>query len=194
MNCGATDPAIPQRRLTPSRIDVRPAAPLSQPVDKSRNERSPHRLRRARACARLEAPAISPAHEPLRGSRQSRHRRVRRDRRDRRRRPRRGHRLSAARRASIWSWSARRRRWSPGSSTISPPPESPPSARAARRRGSRARRATPRISAPKPASRPPPIGASPIARRARPICARRKARRSWSRPTGLPPARASPSR
>ena len=78
--------------------------------------------------------------------------------------------------------------------------------RRSRRRRHRRLRAEPRGGAPRglerlrqgplpprPASRPPPIAASPIATPRMPISGI-AARRSWSRPTGLPPARASPSR
>ena len=61
------------------------------------------------------------------------------------------------------------------------------------RRGSKAPRASPRICAAPTASRPRPMSASAPPRRPRPICAH-AARRSWSRPTGLPPARAWSSR
>ena len=67
---------------------------------------------------------------------------------------------SARTRASASSWSGRRRRWSPGSPTISKPPASRCSARPRRRRSSKAPRASPRISAPSTASPPPPIAAS----------------------------------
>ena len=58
-----------------------------------------------------------------------------------------------------------------------------------RRRGWKAPRASPRTCAAPTTSRPPPMSASRAPRRPRTMCARR-ARRSWSRPTGLPPAKA----
>ena len=65
--------------------------------------------------------------------------------------------LSAAAGISIWWSSGRRRRLSPGWWTISSAPASAPSARRRRRRSLKARRASPRISAARPAFRPPPI-------------------------------------
>ena len=95
---------------------------------------------------------------------------------------------------SISSWSARRRRSPPGSSTISLPPASRRSGRAGRRRSSRAPRDLPRRCAGEFGI---PTGAygrfTRCRRRRRPMSASR-ARRSWSRPTGWPPARASWSR
>ena len=106
------------------------------------------------------------------------------------RRSRRGDRASAGPRPSISWWSGRKRRWSPASSTISRPPASRRSARPRRRRGSKARRASPRTCAGRTAFRPPPMSASTPPRRPRPMCGGWP-RRSWSRPTGSPPARAS---
>ena len=62
--------------------------------------------------------------------------------------------LSPTRSASTWSWSARRRRWSPAWPTRCGPPGSRCSARPRRRPGSRGRRRSPRRSWPRPASRP----------------------------------------
>ena len=56
-------------------------------------------------------------------------------------------------------------------------------------RSSKDRRVSPRISARARTFRPPPMAASPLPRRRRPMSASR-VRRSSSRPTGLPPARA----
>ena len=93
-------------------------------------------------------------------ARQRRHRRGRRVRRARRRRPCRRHRASAATTPSTSSWSARRRRWWPAWPTISPRPGSRCSGRPRRRPSSKAPRASPRISAPSSAFRPPPMAAS----------------------------------
>src|SRR6266849_4850272 len=72
---------------------------------------------------------------------------------------------------STSSWSGRRRRWSPASSTGSKRLISAPSVRQKRPPRSRAPRASPRISAPDTASRPPPMAASATPPRRRPSCA-----------------------
>ena len=61
---------------------------------------------------------------------------------------------------------------------------------ARRRPSSKAPRASPRSSAGGTTSRPPPTSASPTLARGRGLHRRRRARRSWSRPTASPPARA----
>ena len=80
-------------------------------------------------------------------ARQCRHRRGRRVRRPRRRPTMPPSCASAASATSASSWSARRRRWWRASPTISPPPASRRSARPRPPPSSRARRASPRISA-----------------------------------------------
>ena len=132
------------------------------------------------------SPLDRPAH--LRAG-QCRHRARGRMRRARYRRPCGGDRVLPRQHASISSWSGRRRRSAPASSTTWKPPASRRSGRAAPRRGSKAPRASPRICAGRTAFRPPPMSASAPPIRPRPMCAR-TARRSWSRPTALPPARA----
>ncbi len=99
-----------------------------------------------------------------------------------------------AQQGRAWSWSGRRRRWPPASSTILPaagirafgPTQG-------RRRGSKRPRASPRTSARPTASRPPLMSASTAMPRAAKRYVRAQARRSWSRRTGSPPARASSS-
>ena len=65
-----------------------------------------------------------------------------------------------------------------------------PSGRPRRRRGSRPRRPSPRRSAPPAARRPPPSQTFTDRAGGPRLCRSRRARRSWSRPTASPPARA----
>ena len=73
------------------------------------------------------------------------------------------------------------------------PPASRRSGRPKRPGSWRAPRVSPRRCAAPTTFRPPPMSASPTRSRPRPTSASR-ARRSWSRPTASPPARASSSR
>ena len=95
----------------------------------------------------------------------------------------------ATRRSTSW-WSGRRRRWSPAWPTARGGRHQGLRPVRPRRRSSKAPRASPRSSARATTSRPPPTSASPTPTPRRPM-SRRRARRSWSRPTGSPPARAS---
>ena len=97
-------------------------------------------------------------------------------------------------RGSTWSWSGRRRRSSPASSTTSPPTGIAvfgPSRAAAQLEGSKGFTKDLCAEAGIPTARLRPL---PRCRGRRGLRARPRARRSWSRPTGSPPARASPSR
>ena len=125
-----------------------------------RHECSPHRLRRPRACAGLEACRLAAADEALCRARQSGHRQGGRTRRARYRRPCGRRCVLPATRRSIWSSSGPKGRWSPGSATICGRRASRSSGRRRLPRSSKARRASPRISAPDTEFRPPPTAAS----------------------------------
>ena len=79
---------------------------------------------------------------------------------------------------------------SPALSTISRPPASRRSGRPRRPRAWKAQRASPRTCAQPTISRPPPMSASTARAAAQRTMCARKARRSWSRPTAWPPAKA----
>ena len=101
---------------------------------------SPARFRRPRTCAGVEDRGFSAGDKTVVRAGQCRHRAGGRMRGARYRRPCRGDRFLQSATRSISSWSARKRRSRPASSTISRAPASRRSGRAKRRRSSRAPR------------------------------------------------------
>ena len=161
------------------------------PASGSCHEHPPARFRRPRTRSRMEDRRVPAADQTVVRAGQCRHRAGSRMRGDRYRRSSGGDRFLQDATPSISSWSARRRRSRPASSTISRRPASRRSGRASRRRSSRDRRVSPRRSAREFNIPTGAYGRFTDALTMRWPMSARRARRSWSRRTAWPPARAS---
>ncbi len=180
----ARGPAPPARLASPG------AAAYAGAESGGRHEHPHPRRRRARTQPGLGGEAEPEMRPADRGAGQCRDRRDRRMRRSRHPRRRRGGRPSPRRTPSISSSSAPRRRSPPGSPTGCARPGSPPSAPRPRRRGWKPRRRFAKEICEAARGAAGGLGAVRRGRRRRRTYPRARARRSWSRPTGWPPARA----